>query len=462
MGTVILTEKSTEEWEQRLDDHVISATQTSSRVWKLWISGLLLVLAWAVFAYIYQWRHGLVATGMRDRISWGLYITAFVFFIGISHAGTLMSAILRVSKASWRSPITRIAEGITVVSLISGAIFIVIDMGRPDRVYQLFINGNWQSPLMWDLLAVTVYLTGSIIYLWVPMIPDMAFFRDNLEGQVGKTQMWVYEKLAIGWNNTVGQKSALGRAVTYLMLLIIPVAVSVHTVVSWIFAMTVRVSWNSTIFGVFFVAGAIYSGVATLVIVLYVFRRIYHLEEYLTPTHFKYLAYLLATMAMIMIYGNLSEFITKGFKITGSEKFAFRQLFVESLAPLYWFYIFGGLILPILIIAFRPTRNIIGFVVASVFIDIGMFFERYFIVVGGLRTPTMPYDPSNYFPTWVEWSILAGGFALFLLLLTLFGKFLPIVANWEMKEERQENLEAETEMFEQHLALHNRELEAVK
>lgn len=451
-----------EEWGERLERRVLAPTQGTSRIFKLWVGGLAVVMAWGFYAFYYQWRHGLYATGMRDRISWGLYITSFVFFIGISHAGTLISAILRASNAGWRTPVSRIAEAMTSVALISGALFVVVDMGRPDRLYQLFFNGNWQSPLMWDMMAITIYLTASVIYLYVPMIPDLALFRDKLGGKVWGPFSWMYETMAIGWNDNTKQRAALAKAIGILMILIIPIAVSVHTVVSWIFSMTSRVSWDSTVFGVFFVSGAIYSGVAMLVIVLAIMRKLYHLEEYITPTHFKYLAYLLVTVAMVMIYFNASEFITVGFKMNGERAFAFRQLFVKEFAPIYWFYFFGGLVAPILIIAFRPTRNIKGFVFASVLITIGMFFERYFIVVGGLRVPLMDYEPSSYFPTWVEWSILATGIAGFMMLLTLFARIFPILAVWEMKEERMEQTKKDQELVDRLNGQSNKELEAAK
>ncbi len=432
--------ESVTEWEARLEERAIAPTRSSGGLYVAWLVGLGLVIAWGLVAYVYQWRNGLYATGMRDRISWGLYITAFVFFIGISHAGTLISAILRAANAAWRSPITRIAESITVVSLVSGALFVIVDMGRPERLYQFWLNGNWQSPLMWDMMAITIYLTGSVVYLFVPMIPDLALFRDQLGCRVNRLQSWVYKTLSIGWNDNEAQRHALNRSVAILMVLIIPIAVSVHTVVSWLFAMTQRVSWDSTIFGFFFVAGALYSGVATLIVVMAVMRRVYNLEEYITPLHFRYLSYILVTMSLVMIYGNASEFVTKGFKMAEEERFAFRQLFVNEFAQMYWFYFFGGLVLPVLVVAFKPTRTIVGIVVASIFVDIGMFIERYFIVVAGLQVPTMPYEPATYSPTWVEWSILASGMGGFMMLLTLFARFFPILAVWDMKEERADHI----------------------
>ncbi len=437
-------------WSETLKERTLAPTRTWGPKYIAWLAFLGLVIAWGFVAYAYQWRNGLYATGMRDRISWGLYITSFVFFIGISHAGTLISAILRAAHAGWRSPITRIAESITVVALVSGALFVIVDMGRPERLYQFWLNGNWQSPLMWDMMAITIYLTASVVYLYVPMIPDLAMFRDELEGNTNRLQVWVYRTLAIGWNDNEAQRRALVKSIGILMILIIPIAVSVHTVVSWIFAMTMRVSWNSTIFGFFFVSGAIYSGLATLIIVLAVMRHFYHLEEYITVLHFKYLAYLVAVLSLVMIYGNASEYITKGFKMPEEDRFAFEQLFAGDFAPLYWFYFFGGLVLPLLVISFKPTRTITGIVIVAVFVDIAMFIERYFIVVAGLRVPTMPYEAASYAPTWVEWSILASGFAGFMLLLTLFARFFPILAVWEMNEERTET-EAQTQRPDEEL-----------
>src|SRR3990170_1870726 len=170
-------------WRERLEETALAPVTKTSRAYYLWVAFLLMVIAWGVYAYSRQLRDGLIVTGMRDRISWGLYITTFVFFIGISHAGTLISAILRVSQARWRTPITRMAEFITVVALVCGALFVIIDLGRPDRVLNVVVYGRWQSPIIWDVLAITTYLTASLMYLFLPMIPDLALFRDRLGGR---------------------------------------------------------------------------------------------------------------------------------------------------------------------------------------------------------------------------------------------------------------------------------------
>ncbi len=407
----------------------------TSRAYWAWVAFLLVVIGWGIYAYTRQLQDGLIVTGMRDRISWGLYITTFVFFIGISHAGTLISAILRVSQARWRTPITRMAEFITLVALICGALFVVIDLGRPDRVLNVVRFGRWQSPIIWDVLAITTYITASTAYLFLPMIPDLALFRDRLAGRVSRWRMWIYDLLSVRWRGTESQWRSLAAAMTTAMILIIPIAVSVHTVVSWIFAMTLREPWNSTIFGAFFVAGAIFSGVAMLVVVMAVLRKVYHLEEYITEKHFVYLGYLLAAMAMIMVYANISEFLTTGYKMEEGTEFHFRQLFLHDFAGFYWFYLIGGLVLPALLVLLPWTRNIWGVVTGSVLVVAAMWIERYFIVVSGFRVPLMPYEPSTYAPTWVELSVMAAGFALFALLITIFVKLFPIIAVWEVAED---------------------------
>ncbi len=424
-------------WRERLEVATLEPARKTTRSYYVVVGVLLAIVGWALYAYYVQVRDGLVVTGMRDRISWGLYITMFVFFIGISHAGTLISAILRVANASWRTPVTRMAEFITAVALMTGALFVIVDLGRPDRFLNVIIYGRWQSPIVWDVLAVTTYLTASLLYLYLPMIPDLAFFRDRLQGQVAGWKSSLYRLLSINWTGSDSQQRQLRSSISIMMILIIPIAVSVHTVVSWIFAMTLREAWNSAIFGFFFVAGAIFSGIASLIILMALLRRVYHLEEYLTLEHFKNLGYLLAAMAGVMLYANISEYVTAGFKFEEGAEFIFRQLFVEEFAPYFWFYLIGGLIVPIVLMLIPRMRTIGGVVTAAVLVAAAMWVERYFIVVTGLRAPLLPYEPANYAPTWVEWSITAGGFAFFALLVTLFVKLFPIMAVYEMVEERE-------------------------
>jgi Fe-S-cluster-containing dehydrogenase component/Ni/Fe-hydrogenase subunit HybB-like protein len=423
-------------WQARLEERVLAPLRETGWRYYAWFAFLLIVLGLALFAYSLQLEHGLIVTNMRDRISWGLYIASFVFFIGISHAGTLLSAILRVTKAHWQMPITRMAEFITGVALMVAALFPAIDMGRPDRILNMAFYGRWQSPLIWDITAILTYLTGSLIYLYLPLIPDLALCRDRLSAQAPAWQRWFFSITAIGWRGTPAQRQALERAMSVMMIVIIPVAVSVHTVVAWVFSMSLRVTLNSTLFGIFFVAGAIYSGIAAIVILMAILRWVLHLEEFITRTQFVYLGYLLVALAAIMAYMNISEYLTTGYKMEEGIRFQVQQLFVGQFAGLFWFYILGGILMPILLILSPRTRTIKGIITAAVLVIVAMWIERYLIIVGGFRVPLMAYPPENYSPSWVEWSILAGGFALFALIISIFAKLFPVVSIWEVIEHR--------------------------
>ena len=423
-------------WRARLEGRVLAPLRGTSWLYFLWIVLLLIVIGWALYAYSQQLENGLIVTHMRDHISWGLYIISFVFFIGISHAGTLLSAILRVTRARWQMSITRMAEFITGVALMVAALYPFIDLGRPDRILNMAFFGRWQSPLFWDIFAIITYFTGSLIYLYLPLIPDFALCRDRLGPEAPAWRRWFFTTAAIGWKGTEGQRRALDHAMTVMMIVIIPVAVSVHTVVSWVFAMTLRAPFNSTLFGVFFVAGAIYSGIAAIIILMAILRWLMHLEEFITKTQFMYLGYLLGTMAAIMGYLNISEYLTTGYKMEEGIRFYIQQLTVGPFAWLFWFYILGGILLPILLMLSPRTRNIKGIFFSALLVLVAMWIERYLIIVAGFRVPLMAYPPANYSPSWVEWSILAGGFALFALFISIFAKLFPVVSIWEVVEHR--------------------------
>ncbi|MBI4301129.1 MAG: polysulfide reductase NrfD [Chloroflexi bacterium] len=404
------------------------------------------VVAWGVYAYTVQLRQGLIVTGMRDVVMWGVYITNFVFFIGISHAGTLISAILRVTHAGWRTPITRMAEAITVVALLVGASQIFLDMGRIDRILNVIRYGRFQSPLVWDVVSITTYLTGSLIYLYIPMIPDIALMRDRLGAGLKKG---IYTIMALGWTGTENQKHRLEKAIGVMAIVIIPVAVSVHTVVSWVFAMTLRPGWNSTLFGPYFVVGAIFSGIASIIIVMAIFRKLYHLEEYITIQHFKYLGYLLLVLNLAYIYFTVSEYLTVGYKLQVEEKALLTLLLVGKMAPWFWFFVVGGMVLPAILIVHPKTRNIKGLVFASILVNVGMWVKRFVIVVPTLETPLMPFDYGVYHPTWVEWSLTAASFAAFTLAFTLFAKLFPIISVWEVAEGAKEEAVPVAQVSEQ-------------
>ena len=278
--------------------------KTTGKFWAF-IGILLAIWAFGMYGWFNQLGRGLDVTGLNVPVYWGVYITNFVFFIGISHAGTLISAILRLSHAEWRRPITRAAEVITVLVLFFGVGCVLLDLGRPDRALNVLKHPNFRSPLLWDVTSISVYLTASTIYLFLPLIPDIAILRDHYPGR-----HWFYRLLALGWTGTERQKHILETLIATMAVLVIPIAVSVHTVVSWVFAMTVQPMWHSTIFGPYFVVGAIFSGIAAIIIAMAAIRRVYHLESYLKPIHFNNLGILLLVMALLWFYFTFAEFLT--------------------------------------------------------------------------------------------------------------------------------------------------------
>ncbi|MDH5507044.1 MAG: polysulfide reductase NrfD, partial [Anaerolineae bacterium] len=253
---------------------------------------------------------GLSVTGMQRPVFWGVYMVNFIFFIGISHAGTLISAILRVTGAEWRRPITRVAEAITAFALVVGSLQIIIDMGRPDRLISVLLHGRLQSPILWDVVSVTAYFLGSITYLYLPLIPDVALLRDNFPEDGPAWRKRLYTLLSIGWRGNRTQWLRLEKAIGVMAILIIPIAVSVHTIISWILATTVQPSWHSTIFGPYFVVGAIFSGIGALFIAMTFVRRIMGLQEYITTRQYRNLGYIFITMNAVWAYFTYAEHLT--------------------------------------------------------------------------------------------------------------------------------------------------------
>ncbi len=392
------------------------------------------VVLFAAFAYFQQFKYGLGVTGLNSPIFWGIYITNFVFFIGVSHAGTLISAILRISKAEWRRTITRSAEVITVLVLFFGLGNILIDLGRIDRLMIVILHGRFQSPLLWDVVSLTTYLTASSFYLYLPLIPDIAMLRDRMPPGFRRN---LYEVLSLGWVGTEKQIHYLEKGISIMAVTVLPIAVSVHTVVSYVFSMTVQPMWHSSIFGPYFVVGAIFSGIAGIIVAMAVLRRVFHLEGYFREIHFNYLGILLLVMTCLWFYFTFCEYITVFY---GNEPFE-MSIFFEKMsgkyAPQFWAMFITCFVIPFTILVNKKTRNVTGTVIASISVNIGMWLERFTIVVPTLMHPRLPYELGTYHPTWVEWAIFIGCFALFSMIYMVFTKLFPIVSLWEVQEGRE-------------------------
>jgi len=417
------------------DEDLFRSIDHTSRGFYFAIFLLMAVIGFAAYTYLHQILAGLGVTGLAQPVSWGFYIVNFVFFIGISHAGTLISAILRLSKAEWRRPITRMAEVITAIVLAIGGLHPIIDMGQPGRMWNMVTNGRLQSPLLWDVTSITAYFAASTVYLYLPLIPDIAILRDR-----GTKPKWLYEFLAWGWQGTEKQRRVLERAINILMVMVIPVAVSVHTVISYIFAMTVQPGWHSTIFGPYFVCGAIFSGIAALLIVMIAFRRIYRLERYLKEIHFNFLAILLLIMSLLWFYFTFSEYLTTFYGNEPDEMRVFWYKFTGGIAPFFWLMLICNFVIPVTLLSNRKTRKIKGILIAAISVVIGMWLERLIIVVPSLANPRLPYPTGIYIPTLTEWGLFAGGVAVFILGYLLFAKFFPVISVWEVQEGRESSI----------------------
>jgi molybdopterin-containing oxidoreductase family membrane subunit len=407
---------------------------------KLWLAALCLIILIGIFAYYRQLKFGLIVTAMRDYTSWGIYISNFVFFVAVSLIGSLVSSILKLTNAKWSTPLTRISEIIAVASIICASIIIIIDMGRPDRFFNVILHGRIQSPIIWDVIVIFTYLIISLLLLYLPLIPDIALCRDHLSTAPGWRRK-LYRILSVGWRSKPGQYNIILKSIRILGIMIIPVAFAIHTITSWLFATTWRPGWDSTNLGPYFVSGAFMVGAGVIVVAMFFIRKALGLEKYITEKHFDHMGKLLVLLSLVYLYFNINEFLGPAFKMVGVEGEHITELFTGKYAPMYWMVQIFGLILPILVMLPRQGRKPIPMLIVSFFVIMGAWFKRFLIVIPSLQHPYLPIqnvDESyrHYFPTWEEWAICAASLAGVLLIITLFMKIFPVIPIWEVAEEK--------------------------
>ncbi|OLS20775.1 MAG: hypothetical protein HeimC2_35940 [Candidatus Heimdallarchaeota archaeon LC_2] len=430
---------------KRIQDELLAPMLTTSRAYwvTIWISLGFVMLG--IIAWIYQVVEGLGVTGLSHRVFWGIYISNFIFFIGISYSGTLISAVLRLTNAGWRTPLTRMAEQITVIGIIVGFSMILFDMGRPGRLFLVPYASRLQSPLFWDMLSVSTYLMGSLLFFFLPLIPDMAILRDYFSeidqpSRFNRIRTKFYTMCALGWKGTPSQKKALDKAIGFMSVILIPIAILCHTVIAFIFAMTWRVGWHSTIFGPYFVVAAIFSGTAAIIIVMTVMRKIYNLEEYITQKHYRNMSYVLFLLLGGYLYFTITEYFTTAYRANIHDMELLEEMFYGRYAVYFWFFIVIGMMIPgiLLLIGswkYESDKSIPLIFSAAVMIVVGMWVKRYIIIVPALARPYVEQEWSTYSPTWVEWVITAGGVAGFVLAFAVFAKLFPLISIWEIQEE---------------------------
>lgn len=399
---------------------------------KIWTAFLVVMCLIGAFAYYRQLKYGLIVTNMGDYVSWGIYISNFVFFVAISLVGSLITAIFRLTDVHWRTPLTRISEMIAVSAITFASLIIIVDMGRPERLINLFTYGRLQSPIMWDVIVIGTYFCISLFLLYITLLPDIRIMIIARE-KLGKSFSKLYRWLGSFWKETDEQERIRNRMIHLLCIIIIPVAFCIHTVTSWLFATTYRPGWDSTNFGAYFVSGAFLVGAGGVVVAMYVFRKVYKLENYITDLHFEKMGRILVMLALLYLYFNINEYLVPAFKMKKTEQAHLTELFTGKFAPMFWFAILVGMIIPIIILLNKKGRKPLPMFIAGIMVVIAAWFKRYLIVTPTLLHPFLPMHDApekykHYFPSWEEWAIAGGSLAGVLLIITFFARIFPVIS----------------------------------
>ncbi len=387
--------------------------------------------------WITQMIYGLGITGLNRSVMWGPYIANLVYFIGIGHAGTFISAALRLMRMDFRRPIARAAETVTLFGLAMAALYPLIHVGRIWKIYYMFpipnmrqLWPNWRSPLLWDATAITTYMLGSTLFMFAALIPDLAMARDHTTGWRRK----LYGALSLGWHGTEAEWRRLEKLADILCYVIIPVMFSVHTIVSWDFAMAVQPGWHSTIFGPFFIIGALFSGVAAVIMCMIIIRKAMGLGYFIREEHFNAMGIFLMILSIAWTYFYFNEWIVTWYGNLPAEK-AILNMLMGDLGPLFYLMLFANIIVPLGTLWSKRVRTSLpAMFVIAMFVQIGMYLERILIIPGFLSRPELPFNWVNYTPHWPEITITIATFAFLGFLYILWSRVAPIIPLWEVHE----------------------------
>lgn len=403
-----------------------------SKLTKIWMGVLIAIILVGLYAFVLQVTKGHIVTGMRDNVVWGIYIINFIFFVGISYSGAFISGILHFYKTPWKNSVSRIVEIITVLSMLIGPVFILLCIGRLDRLHYLFIYPRIQSPITWDIIAVMTDLFACFLYLYLTFIPDLAILRDHSDQlNIPNWQKKVYKFLAIGYQDSPSQRERLHKITRTMSSLVIIMAIVAYSVLAWIFSLTLQPGWNSTIFAPYFIVAGLYSGVGIIIISLFVIRKYFKLDAYIIKKHFDVAGIILLIMALLYGYFTFTDYFSKWFSSKADDTKLLDVLFTRY----FWAFIFAnyiGILIPIAIILIKRLRTIKWITFAAVIAVLGLWLNRYLIVVPSLETPYIPIQDVrpefvHYTATWVEYALSFTGVAAFLLFFTLLAKFVPVI-----------------------------------
>lgn len=400
---------------------------------KLLIGFLIMIILSGMVALYFQITRGHIITGMRDNVVWGLYIVNFVFFMGIGLCGALIGAVLHLSNVSWKKPIIRMAELMAIFSLIIGPVFIVLCVGRLDKLHHLFLFARIQSPITWDVIAIVMEIIACLIFLYLGLIHNFATLRDYKSLKVPKWQKNMYRFMAINYEQTPRQEKNLNWAKNVMAVLIIPMAIIVFSVLAWIFGMTKQAGWNSTIFGPYFVIGAIFSGIAALILIMAISRKFYRLHEFITMKHFNVLGTALLIMAFFYAYFTFSEYFTKWYGAAKIDTILLDKLldFSQYGWPVLYTNVIG-IMVPMLLLGVPRWRSVTSVVISAIMVLTAFWVKVYIIMVPTLETPYLPIQDTrlewiSYSPTWVEIVLSLAGLATFCLFYIVSSKFVTLL-----------------------------------
>jgi Ni/Fe-hydrogenase subunit HybB-like protein len=412
--------------------------EKSSMAWWWTFIVALAMLAVGIVAVTYQLYTGIGTWGLNNTVGWAFDITNFVFWIGIGHAGTLISAILFLFRQRWRTSVNRSAEAMTIFAVICAGLFPIIHMGRPWLAFWVIpypnMRGplwvNFRSPLVWDMFAIGTYFTISLVFWYVGLIPDLATLRDRAKTKLKK---FFYGLFSLGWN---GSNRTWSRyEVVYLLLagLATPLVVSVHTIVSWDFATSVIPGWHATIFPPYFVAGAVFSGFAMVLTLMLIVRKVLHFEEYITLHHIEAMCKIIIATSGMVALAYATEFFIALYSGNEYERFALINRAFGPYAWAYWIMVTCNVAVPQLLWWKNIRRNVVMVFIIAIFINVGMWFERFVIITVSLTRDYLPASWASYSPTSIEIATFVGSFGLFFTLFLLFARFLPMIAIGEVK-----------------------------
>ncbi len=406
------------------------------RYW-VWVGSLFALVVWGALCWAHQIYSGLGVTGLRQPTMWAVYITNFVFWVGIAHSGTLISAILFLFRSRWRTAVYRVAETMTAFAVMTAGLFPLIHLGRVWFFYWLlpYPNERWlqpdfRSPLVWDAFAVSTYLTVSIMFLFMGLIPDVATARDESAGW----RKTIYNMVCLGWQGSEEQWRHFTGVYLLLAGLATPLVISVHSVVSWDFAMAQLPGWHSTIFAPYFVAGAIFSGCAMVLTLMIPLRKWLNLEDLITPWHIDNLSRIVLFTSLIVSYSYVTESFMVWYAKDPFEMVTFHYRYFGPWGNLFWVMVACNCIIPLALFSPRVRHNLVMLWIISLLVNVGMWLERLVIIAGSLETSFMPSQWAFFVPSVTELSITIGALAWFLMLFSLFTRFLPIVSMTELKE----------------------------